>query len=105
MEWNDTTVRFRDTVCIHDLFEQQAAAAPEAECLAFESTYMTFAEVNQRSNQLARHLRTLGVGRDVPVAILMERSFDLIIAMMGTIQISRSVDLPRSCACLACRDT
>ncbi len=105
MEWNDTTVPFRDTVCIHELFEQQAAAAPEAECLAFESTYMTFAEVNQRSNQLARHLRTLGVGRDVPVAILMERSFDLIIAMMGMLQTSTSVDLPRGCEiCLACRD-
>ncbi len=82
-EWNDTTVPFRDNVCVHELFEQQVAAAPEAECLAFEGTYMTFAEVNNRANQLARHLCTLGVGKDIPVAILMERSFDLIIAMMG----------------------
>ena len=44
---------------------------------------MTFAEVNDRANQLARHLRTLGVSADIAVAVLMERSFDLIIAMMG----------------------
>ena len=82
-EWNDTTVPFRDNVCIHELFERHVAATPEAECLAFEGTYMTFAEVNYKANQLAGHLRILGVGTDVPVAILMERSFDLIVAMMG----------------------
>ena len=44
---------------------------------------MTFADVNRRANQLARHLCNLGVTADVPVAVLMERSFELIIAMMG----------------------
>ena len=73
----------RQCVCVHELFEQQAAAAPQAECLAFEGARMTFANVNYRANQLARHLFTLDVQKDIPVAILMERSFDLIIAMMG----------------------
>lgn len=44
---------------------------------------MTYAELDQKTNQLARHLRVLGVDRDVPVAVLMERSFDIIIAVMG----------------------
>ncbi len=44
---------------------------------------MTFTHVNGKANQLARYLRTLGVDTDVPVGIFMERSFDLIIAMMG----------------------
>ena len=44
---------------------------------------MTYAELDQRTNQLAHHLQTLGVGRDVPVAVLMERSFDLVVAVMG----------------------
>ena len=82
-EWNDTTVPFRNNECIHQLFEQQVAVAPDAVCLAFEGTYMTFADVNHRANQLARHLCTVGVATDVAVAVLMERSFDLIIAMMG----------------------
>ncbi|KAL3130149.1 hypothetical protein ABBQ38_008458 [Trebouxia sp. C0009 RCD-2024] len=47
---------------------------------------MTFADVNHRANQLARHLCTLGVATDIPVAVLMERSFDLIIAMMGVLK-------------------
>lgn len=83
-EWNDTSVSFRDNICVHELFEKQVAAAPAATCLAFEGTFMTFATVNSKANQLARHLCTLGVGRDMPVGVLMERSFDLIIAIIGT---------------------
>ncbi|KAL3134282.1 hypothetical protein ABBQ38_006545 [Trebouxia sp. C0009 RCD-2024] len=64
-EWNNTTKPFRDNACIHQLFEQQVAAAPDAECLAFEGSYMTFADVNQRANQLARHICTLGVATDI----------------------------------------
>ena len=44
---------------------------------------MTYAQLDQKTNQLARHLQILGVSRDVPVAVLMERSFDIIIAVMG----------------------
>lgn len=44
---------------------------------------MTYALLDQKTNQLARHLQTLGVQRDVPVAVMMERSFDIIIAVMG----------------------
>lgn len=44
---------------------------------------MTYAQLDQKTNQLARHLQTLGVERDVPVAVMMERSFDIIVAVMG----------------------
>lgn len=50
---------------------------------------MTYAELDQKTNQLAHHLRVLGVDRDVPVAVLMERSFDIIIAVMGKRNASR----------------
>ncbi|KAL3130186.1 hypothetical protein ABBQ38_008489 [Trebouxia sp. C0009 RCD-2024] len=85
-EWNDTSVSFRDNICVHELFEKQVAAAPAATCLAFEGTFMTFATVNSKANQLARHLCTLGVGRDMPVGVLMERSFDLIIAIIAVLK-------------------
>lgn len=46
---------------------------------------MTYAMLDQKSNQLACHLQSLGVERDVPVAVLMERSFDIVIAIMGAL--------------------
>ncbi|KAL3155304.1 hypothetical protein ABBQ32_013085 [Trebouxia sp. C0010 RCD-2024] len=85
-EWNKTTVPFRQEVCIHELFQQQAAANPLAECLVFCGATMTYALLDQKTNQLARHLQTLGVQRDVPVAVMMERSFDIIIAVMAVLK-------------------
>lgn len=81
--WNNTTVPFRTDVCIHQLFQQQAAAQPHAECLIFEGNAITYSQLDQKTNRLAHYLRTLGAGRDIPVAVLMERSFDLIVAVMG----------------------
>ena len=49
---------------------------------------MTYAQLDQKTNQLARYLQTLGAGRDIPVAVLMERSFDLIVAVMGRLLVS-----------------
>lgn len=81
--WNNTTVPFRTDVCIHQLFQQQAAAQPHAECLVFEGNSITYSQLDQKTNRLAHYLQTLGAGRDIPVAVLMERSFDLIVAVMG----------------------
>jgi len=81
--WNSTTVPFRTDICIHQLFQQQAAAQPHAECLVFEGNAITYSQLDQKTNRLAHYLRTLGAGRDIPVAVLMERSFDLIVAVMG----------------------
>ncbi len=88
--WNNTTVPFRTDVCIHQLFQQQAAAQPHAECLVFEDNAITYSQLDQKTNRLAQHLRTLGAGRDIPVAVLMERSFDLIVAVMGKHSIALS---------------
>ena len=82
-EWNNTTIPFRNDICIHQRFQIQAADKPSAECLVFNEATMTYAQLDQKTNQLARHLQVLGISRDVPVAVLMERSFDIIIAVMG----------------------
>lgn len=81
--WNNTTIPFRQHVCIHQLFEEQAAAAPNAECLAYEGASMTYGQLDSRTNQLARYLQSLGADMDMPVAVLMERSLDLIVAVVG----------------------
>ncbi|KAL0031995.1 hypothetical protein WJX79_011002 [Trebouxia sp. C0005] len=84
--WNNTTVPFRTDVCIHQLFQQQAATQPHAECLVFDGNSITYSQLDQKTNRLAHYLQTLGAGRDIPVAVLMERSFDLIVAVMAVLK-------------------
>ena len=52
---------------MHELFEQQVERAPEATALLFEGQSLNYGELNERANQLARHLRTRGVGAEVLV--------------------------------------
>ncbi|HYO99536.1 MAG TPA: amino acid adenylation domain-containing protein [Pyrinomonadaceae bacterium] len=72
--------------CLHQLFEAQVERSPDAIALTFEGQHVTYAELNRRANQLARHLRRLGVAPDVLVAICMERSPDLNLALLGVLK-------------------
>jgi len=65
-------------------FEAQVARTPAAPALTFGQESLDYATLNARVNQLARHLQQLGVGADVPVAICVERSADLVIALLAT---------------------
>ncbi|MFI6320155.1 amino acid adenylation domain-containing protein [Nonomuraea sp. NPDC050556] len=68
------------------LFEQQARRTPQAPALACLDVTLTYAELNTRANRLAHRLAGLGVGPEVPVALLMERSVDLVVAMLAVIK-------------------
>src|SRR5205814_6213865 len=72
--------------CIHQWFEAQVQRRPEATALVFEEQHLSYSELNARANQLAHHLRTLGVGPEVPVAIAMERSLDLVVGLLGILK-------------------
>ena len=72
--------------CVHELFEAQAARTPAAVALVFEEQTLTYAELNGRANQLARHLRRLGVGADTPVALCVERSPEMVVAILGVLK-------------------
>ncbi|HVO61623.1 MAG TPA: amino acid adenylation domain-containing protein [Terriglobales bacterium] len=72
--------------CVHQLFEEQAARVPGNTALVFESQRMTYAELNARSNQLACYLRRVGVGPDVLVGLLMQRSLDLVISILAILK-------------------
>jgi natural product biosynthesis luciferase-like monooxygenase protein/amino acid adenylation domain-containing protein/FkbM family methyltransferase len=72
--------------CIHELFEEQAARTPDAPALAFEETRVTYRELNERANRLARHLRKMGVGPDVPVGLCLERSAEMIEGVLGILK-------------------
>ncbi len=85
-EWNDTRVDYPAKGCIHQQFEAQVERTPDAVALRFEGETLTYLELNQRANQLAHHLRSLGVGPDVPVGVFMERSFEMVVALYGILK-------------------
>ena len=85
-QWNDTRVDYPDKVLLHQLFEAQAAKTPDAVALVFEQTSLTYRELDRRANQLAQHLRSLGVGADSLVGVCMERSVAMVVALYGILK-------------------
>ncbi|MCZ7431308.1 amino acid adenylation domain-containing protein [Streptomyces sp. WMMC1477] len=71
---------------IHTCFEDQARRTPEAPALRFEGVTLTYAELNRRANRLAHRLRSLGVGRDVPVGVAMHRSVELVETLLAVLK-------------------
>jgi amino acid adenylation domain-containing protein len=83
---NATATAYPRDTCIHELFEAQVRRTPEATAVVFEEQRLTYAELNARANQLAHHLRTLGVGPEVLVALAMERSLELVVGLLGILK-------------------
>ena len=84
-EWNDTQVVHQD-LCIHQMFEMQVERSPQAIAVVFEDIQLTYQQLNERANQLAHHLRTLGVGSEVLVGICLERSLEMIVGILGILK-------------------
>ncbi|HVU68905.1 MAG TPA: amino acid adenylation domain-containing protein [Ktedonobacteraceae bacterium] len=72
--------------CAPALFSQQAAASPDAIALVYEESHLTFAEVERRSNQLARILRARGIGPERLVGVALERSPELLLVLLGVMK-------------------
>ena len=85
-EWNNTTTEYPHDKCIHQLFEEQVERSPDAVAVVFEEEQLTYRELNTRANQLAHYLRSLGVGPEVLVGICVERSFNMIIGLLGVLK-------------------
>lgn len=85
MTWNDTQVEF-PLVCLHRLFEEQVQQRPNQIAVVMGNECITYVELNQRANQLAYYLQEYGVGPDIPVGICMNRSIDLVIALIGILK-------------------
>jgi amino acid adenylation domain-containing protein len=71
---------------IHKAFEEQAALTPDAVAVVHAGERLTYGELNGRANQLAHHLIALGVGADVPVALCLERSPDMVISLLAVLK-------------------
>ena len=83
---NDTQRDYPTAKCIHNLIEAQVQASPDAVAVVFEDHELSYAELNRRANRLARHLAKLGVGPDAVVGLCLERSLEMIIALLGILK-------------------
>ena len=84
--WNATAQDYPRDACLHTLFEAAAARTPDAVAVVFMDRQLTYGELNARANRLAHHLRGLGVGPEVRVAVAMERSLELVVALLGVLK-------------------
>ena len=84
--WNGTSTRYPRHKTIAQLFEETAAAHADSVALVFDKEQLTYGELNSRANQLAHHLRKIGVGPEAMVGCCMERSIELIVAMVAVLK-------------------
>ncbi|MDD1617506.1 MAG: AMP-binding protein, partial [Methylococcaceae bacterium] len=71
---------------LHQLFEQQVIKTPDAIALVFGNQQLSYDALNQRANQVAHYLLTLGIRPDDSVAVCMERSVDMIVGVLGILK-------------------
>ena len=83
--FNQTTEIF-PIDCIQKLFEAQVRQSPDTVAVVCGSVKATYAQLNQRANQLAHYLQKLGIGPDVPVGLHLERSVDFVVGMLGILK-------------------
>src|SRR2546428_104863 len=86
LSWSGQVTAPGDDMAVHRAFEQQAARAPGAIAVTQEEREFSYAELNRRANQLARRLRSLGVGPEVRVGIHLERSPEMVVAALGVLK-------------------
>jgi amino acid adenylation domain-containing protein len=72
--------------CLHELLEARVAAAPDAPAVVYEEDTLSYRELNERANRLAHRLRELGVGPEVPVALCLRRSLELVVAIVAVLK-------------------
>ena len=85
-EWNATARDYQLDVCLHRLFERQVARAPTGVALISGDRFLTYGELNHRANQLAWHLRQLGVGPEARVGLCFERSIEMVVAVLAVLK-------------------
>jgi amino acid adenylation domain-containing protein len=86
LDWNRTEAEFPQGVCLHNLFEAQAARTPEAVAAVCRDESLSYAELNARANQWANFLQERGVGPEVFVGVCLERSLDMAAAVLAVLK-------------------
>ena len=81
--WSGPDAPWRAEACVHELFAEQARRAPERIAATCRGENLSYGELDRRSNQLARHLQGLGVGPDQLVGLFVERSLEMLVALIA----------------------
>lgn len=85
-EWNQTAADYPQDACLHSLFEAQTERTPDATALVHRDEKLTYRELNERANQVAHHLRTLGVKPETCVGLCMPRNLRLIVGYLAILK-------------------
>jgi len=85
-EWNPPFHDWPGPLLAHQRFEQQARRSPDAEALRFEQSFLSYADLDRSSNQLAHRLKRLGVGPDVLVGICLDRSLEMVVSVLAVLK-------------------
>jgi len=86
VEWNNTQTPYPDERLIQQLFEEKVKCTPDAVAVIYEAQQLTYRDLNQRANQLAHYLQTLGLIPETLVGICVERSLDMIVGLLGILK-------------------
>ena len=86
VDFNDTQAEYPKDKMIYQLFEEQVRKTPDQTAVIFEDRRLTYQQLNLKANQLARVLREKGTQRDSIVAIMVERSLEMMIGIMAVIK-------------------
>src|SRR5947207_1112465 len=73
-------------LCIHELFELQARKTPEAPAVSCNDETLTYRQLNEQSGELADYLKSIRVGPEIPVALYLERSINMVVAILGVLK-------------------
>jgi amino acid adenylation domain-containing protein len=84
-DWNQTAHVWPEA-CFPQLFEQRVGRAPQGTAVVFEGVEISFRELNERANRVAHHLRRCGVGPEVIVALLFERSIEMLVGIIAILK-------------------
>ena len=100
VDWNQTAFDYPRDACLPELFAAQAARRPDAVAVRYGEAQLTYGELDRRANQLAHWLQAQGVGPDQLVGLFMERSVDMVVAMLGIVKAGAAylpldIDYPR----------
>jgi amino acid adenylation domain-containing protein len=86
LEWNRTERPFDERRCLHELFERQARLKPAASAVVCGAEDVSYGELNERANRLARYLRGLGVQPERLVGVCVERGIEMLVALLGVLK-------------------
>ncbi|HBL59419.1 MAG TPA: non-ribosomal peptide synthetase [Cyanobacteria bacterium UBA8803] len=84
--WHNTDGNYPEELCIHQLFEAQVVQRPNAVAVRCDGQQLTYSELNAKANQLANYLKKHGINPEVKVGICLERSLDMVIAILGILK-------------------